>query len=413
MKKQNIYRLNEAELREMVNEAVRRIVNENGDDGVLGISFGIKQRQRNKEMLSKLVPLAFRQFQLAKKVGDELTRRVEIVNTFYRNNEGVQPSREELNTYRKQNQQSVDKMGLATPVKTQIETTGVRRTPNVGLNEGVGTQGAKAGFKRAARKIVTKQVSKQATRAMNFTVFGTVAAYIMGLPQEFGNMIEEFKNPETVTARMLSDGCSRMVFNLQNLCYALESYPEILGADVINKSLINGPKYKEDNNKLDLKQVAELAVVIGLSFSNWIGLAYDILDVASLLISAKAETDGVLLEMAKDQTAYISQALNKLSQILKLSEEKSVSEYNNQMKIRTQDQDVHTAIATNTMARARQQIAQNPQGPPITGNNKQRPFAPQGNFGFSQAQRNGVKQNANNLRTSPIVAQMFNKEPEN
>lgn len=349
MSGRNIYKLNEEELRNMIKGALLEVINENRTDelgsspvsmvlpsyvtkpfknslesgeGVAGVNFGIVKKRQNKQNLYKYCGLYKTVADQIMAIDEELERRY---NLLVKNQQTDQAPQQRPPV----NREAI--RGAVNPVPVQRDNVIPKQNP-VGINKTITNEGSVAGkfVKPVAKKVVTTTAKKAIPRAVRAGIgFSTLGVLMFGIPEKVSYAIQRCTKPETLTAEQMLFDYGDLVAWLQEDCAKLSQYPQLLGADVVQYSqgLLNGPQGEDLNITAGevVKEVAEMAAYIGVSFIPVVGQIYDALSVAGAFISARAYADEEYLKQTESMYKYLENSIQEMNKLLKLSKSKSIA----------------------------------------------------------------------------------------
>lgn len=350
MASKNIYKLNEEELRGIIKEAVLEVINETqtnelnrpifgstalanyvansaknslkSGEGVAGVNFGIVKRRQNKQNLYKYCELYETVANQILAIDGELQRRY---NLLVKNQQSIQQP----------TQQSVDREAIRAAVNNQVpaqkDSVIPRQNPAM-VNKPITNEGSVAGkmVKPVAKKALAATAKRAIPRGVRAGIgLSTLGVLMFGVPQKVSYAIQRCAKPETLTAKEMLQDYGDLVAWLQEDCTKLSQYPQLLGADVVQYShgLINGPQGEGMNITAGevVKEVAEMAAYIGVSFIPVVGQIYDALSVAGAFISARAYADEEYLKQTESLYKYLENSIQEMNKLLQQSKNKSIA----------------------------------------------------------------------------------------
>lgn len=276
MTKKNTYTLNESDLKKMISKVLKESLD---NEAFLGIDFGIDERQRNRVNTFKYARLYSGLVQQVEKIATELERRVQIL-------QGAQA------------QQPVVNEGLGGA-----------------LIKGVSKYGLKNGVKGAA-----KVAGKKAWKRSMYAGLAATAALFAGIPQTISAKIQQFKNPAQTKPQDVIGAYGELAEWMGEMCQAVQENPAILGAAALQDSTLNGPREVDSGPFMTAGEGAGLAASLGMAAIPVVGWAaaavFDVVDIASMVISAGAKQDEEGLKMVEKQYKYLNTAIKDMNQAL-------------------------------------------------------------------------------------------------
>lgn len=279
MAKKNTYTLNESDLKRIISKVLKESLD---NEAFLGIDFGIDERQRNRVNTFRYARLYAGLVQQVEKIAAELEKRTQILQS----TQGVQ------------SQQAAMNEGL------------------VGASiKGVSKYGLKNGLKGAA-----KVAGKKAWNRVAVAGLATAAALFAGIPQNIYARIQQFKNPAQTQPQDVIQAYGDLAEWMGEMCQAVQENPEILGANALQDSTLNGPEEVKGGPFMTGGEVAGVATSIGLACIPVVGWAaaavFDAVDIASMAVSAGAKQDEEGLKMVEKQYQYLNTAIKDMNQAL-------------------------------------------------------------------------------------------------
>ena len=276
MTKKNTYTLKESDLKRIISKVLKESLD---NEGFLGIDFGIDERQRNRINTFKYARLYSGLVQQVEKIAAELGRRVQIL-------QGAQ-----------EQQATVNEGLIGAAIK------------------GVGKYGLKNGLKGAA-----KVAGKKAWKRSMWAGLAATAALFAGVPQSISAKIQQFKNPAQTKPQDVISAYGELAKWMQEMCQAVQENPAILGASALQNSTLNGPEEVDNGPFMTVGEGAGLAASLGMAALGPVGLAaaavFDVVDIASMLVSAGAKQDEEGLKMVEKQHQYLTTAIKDMNQAL-------------------------------------------------------------------------------------------------
>lgn len=308
MSKKNTYILKETDLKKMISEILKESLD---NEAFLGIDFGIDERQRNRINTFKYARLYSGLVQQVQQIASELERRVQI-----------------------------------------LQSAGQTQEVNEGLIgaaiKGVGRYGLKNGLKGAA-----KVAGKKAWKRSMYAGLAGAAALFAGIPQAISARIQQFKNPAQTKPKDVIQAYGELAEWMQNMCQTVQDNPQILGATALQNGTINGPEEVKNDPLMTAGEAGGLATSIGMACLGPVGIAaaavFDVIDVASMLVSAGAKQDEEGLKMVEKQYQYLNTAIKDMNQALVQSARQQSGQV-------TQQQHVPQQAQTNQVATAKRHL---------------------------------------------------------
>ena len=276
MTKKTTHILNESDLKRIISKILKESLD---NEAFLGIDFGIDERQRNRINTFKYARLYSGLVQQVEKIAAELGRRVQIL-------QGAQ-----------EQQAAVNEGLIGAAVK------------------GVGKYGLKNGLKGAA-----KVAGKKAWKHSMWVGIAATAALFAGVPQSISAKIQQFKNPAQTKPQDVVGAYGELAEWMQEMCQAVQENPAILGASALQNSTLNGPEEVDNGPFMTAGEGAGLAASLGMAALGPVGLAaaavFDVVDIASMVVSAGAKQDEEGLKMVEKQYQYLNAAIKDMNQAL-------------------------------------------------------------------------------------------------
>lgn len=272
-----VYRIKAEKLVNLINEEVSRYLKENSqNEKVLGVSFGVQARKENRINTFRYARLYGTMVSQIQAIENQLLQRVQMIQNAQ--------------------QTQISEGGLGAVVKGS--TKAVRK---LGLKNGM--------------KLANRTYGKAVRKKLFGAAIASVIATLSGVPQRIGQWLEHFKNPAQAKPNEVIEGYGELAGWMQEICQTTQEYPEILGAATLQDSTLNGPEEVQGNG-FSVKDGVELAASIGVSFIPIVGWAYDAVDIAGSLISAKAESEQEGLKVVEKQYQYIEKAIADMNNVL-------------------------------------------------------------------------------------------------
>lgn len=291
----NTYILNESDLKRMISKILKESLD---NEAFLGIDFGIDERQKNRINTFKYARLYSGLVQQIEKISAELGRRTQIL-------QGAQ-------------QQTEVNEGL---VGAAIK--------------GVSKYGLKNGLKGAA-----KVAGKKAWKRTMYAGLAATAALFAGIPQNISARIQQFKNPAQTQPNDVIQAYGELAEWMGEMCQAVQENPEILGANALQDSTLNGPEAVKSGPFMTGGEVAGVATSIGLACIPVVGWAaaavFDAVDIASMAVSAGAKQDEEGLKMVEKQYEYLNVAIKDMNQALAQSAQQKPQAATQQRQVQQQ-----------------------------------------------------------------------------
>ena len=293
---------------------ISKILKESLDnEAFLGIDFGIDERQRNRINTFKYARLYSGLVQKVQQIAAELERRVQIL-------QGSEQSQE------------VNEGLIGAAIK------------------GVGQYGLKNGLKGAA-----KVAGKKAWKRSMYAGLAGAAALFAGIPQSISARIQQFKNPSQTKPQDVIQAYGELAEWMQEMCQTVQENPAILGASALQNSTLNGPGKVDNGPFMTAGEGAGLAASLGMAALGPVGLAaaavFDVIDIASMLVSAGAKQDEEGLKIVEKQYEYLTTAVKDMNQALVQSAKQKPG------KVTQQQQAPQPAqVQTNQVATAKRQL---------------------------------------------------------
>ena len=286
-----VYKITAKELTKIINEETNRAILENKqDEKFLGIDFGVQTRKENRLNTFKYARLFGNLVNQVQSISDQLSQRLEILQSV------AQTETQQTQYQQPQGQVAEGFLGKATAGTVKL----------------IGRNGLKAGL-RASKKLYGK-------KAIKYLMVGGLSAMVLSflkVPQTIGQWIEKFKNPGQTTPQDVISAYGEVADWMQGICQVTQENPELLGAAALQDSTLGGPE--EVKNKFKVSDGIALAASFGTMALGPIGWAYDALDIAGSLVSAKANSEQEGLQVVEKQYQYITNAIADMNQALQQS----------------------------------------------------------------------------------------------
>jgi len=303
MIRKNTYILKESDLKEIISKILKESLD---NEAFLGIDFGIDERQKNRINTFKYARLYSGLVQQVEKIAAELGKRVQILQ----NAQGNAKQQPEMNE---------GLVGAAV--------------------KGVGKYGVKNGLKGAA-----KVAGKKAWKRTMYAGLAATAALFAGIPQTISQRIQEFKNPAQTKPEDVIQAYGELAEWMGEMCQAVQENPEILGANALGDSTLNGPGEVDSGPFMTSGEVGGVAASIGMACIPVVGWAaaavFDAVDIASMLVSSGAKQDEEGLKMVEKQYEYINTAIKDMNQALTKSAQAKPQGMPQQQPVQQQTQTV-------------------------------------------------------------------------
>lgn len=267
MKNQNVYRLNEDELRRIIAEAVFESLDT--EEWTYKDPFGVKTRRDNRVNAIKYARLYGPLVQRVQAIADEITRRTEILQGSGQVNEAAG---------------AVAKTGLKLFTKAGAEA-----------------------------------FAKKAGTAVGIAGLASIPAFLVG-PQNISGYLQKFNtNRAQATPQEVIAAYGELASWMQNICSVLQEKPEIIGAAALQDSTLNGPEEVESGPMFDVGDVVETAAGIGVFFIPYVGPILGAIDLVHSLVHAGAAGNRDGLKVVEKQYQYLNKAIVDIEGILQKS----------------------------------------------------------------------------------------------
>lgn len=281
MTKKNTYTLNESDLKRMISKVLKESLD---NEAFLGIDFGIDERKKNRVKTFKYARLYSGLVQQVEKIAAELERRVQIL----------------------QNAQGQGAAAQQPAVNEGLVGAAIK---------GVSKYGLKNGLKGAA-----KVAGKKAWKRSMYAGLAATAALFAGIPQTISAKIQQFKNPAQIKPQDVIGAYGELAEWMGEMCQAVQENPAILGAAALQDSTLNGPGEVDSGPFMTAGEGAGIAASLGMTAIPVVGWAaaavFDVVDIASMVVSAGAKQDEEGLKMVEKQYQYLNVAIKDMNQAL-------------------------------------------------------------------------------------------------